>query len=231
MKKSLLLIIGIGMLWGGFRSLERTSESTTPAKRVPIVKPKAVKAKPKKIVSKKLPTKAKATPKRVIIKTKSQAYNLSLGKLEKMVQSYGLDMRELTKQALANGFDKFTSDLPVPLQVQFKKVNAMARRLQDDFLAQDGMTREDIKPLKILKPAWVQNRENKLLTMNLQTTVRKLVETLKQQNDVATKDLGELINLCEKQRDCVEKAVYELINANHMLSPTQYNYIKSANLI
>ena len=154
-------------------------------------------------------------------------YRKALLSLSEKVRELGLDDRALVDELLAELPKANYSKLPKELAPALKSFHAAIGKLQDFDLKADHRSRQDIAPLKVYRPQWVEDREAELRQQKLPAALATELATLAMAPRLNDGDIARVVDLCARARDCVEHSVMQLIDANHLLTDEQLAFIKS----
>lgn len=157
-----------------------------------------------------------------------QEFTDNLAKLSQALKNENLDTEELLHRILNEGYESVEAELSPQLQVQFKDLHKSARALNIQQLHRDGFSTEffDIHP-RMQMPPTIKTRRTDLREIDLPQQVQNFVDLVSESEKVFDEDIQEILSLCRRNRDCVEKSVTSWIDANHLLSERQLQTLES----
>lgn len=155
-----------------------------------------------------------------------ERYRQVILEVSQLVKEMNIDDKELVQRLIRNkeenkGFENIPDRLIAPI----KKMHSIASELQEIDLKADGKTLNDLKKFESYKPKWIQQREEELSKVSVSSKANDFVKIKIQESSISDEDIKELITICLKKRDCVEASIYQLMNANHLLSENQLKII------
>lgn len=166
------------------------------------------------------------------------AYDEAVVDLARRISDSGLDVHALNREvserlsrpgASHQDITDFLGGLPEEVRTGYERLHAVIARKQDLDLQADGMSREffdQTHPGAMQIAPWMQDRISHLERVSHSPEVSRFVSEKSAAHEVTDQDLRDLARLCKRGKDCMEKAVYQWINANHSFSEEQFDYLR-----
>jgi len=122
--------------------------------------------------------------------------------------------------------EEFEQHLEPELSARFKRIRLSIEESIPEILKSDGENIQNLEPTPIEVAPWIAQRKQELDSLELRQDIHGFVETLNRAPQITDEDLNQLVFLCNQEKDCVEKAVVEWMDHNHLFSASQLAFLE-----
>lgn len=141
-----------------------------------------------------------------------------------------LEKRRIRQQLLLVSRDRarlpsFLAQLPSSVQLAAKDYLKVAFEIQDQYLTLDGITRDYLKPHEVVAPKKLNEHAELVRSTEINLNTQNHIREVSEAEKLNEADLQKLLQLCDKERPCVERGVLAWIDAHHFLTEAQINLI------
>jgi len=151
--------------------------------------------------------------------------------LVRAIEEEKVNVADLNRRANAPGAlfneDQFLAGLPPKTTTAFRELHAQLRRLRDQELARDGKSPDFFQqPAAQAAPEAVVQHALTLERLPQSPEVKNFVASVSTHSEVRDLDIKAVARLCDSSFPCIEKAAYNWINRNLVLSSAQIQLIE-----
>ncbi len=141
----------------------------------------------------------------------------SVTELAQLIAKNHLNARKLQEGALEMPQEKFLAGLPEEVRPAYARVLKMVNEAQNSQLARDGKDRSFFTRAKDAHamPTYVSRHLDDLAGVQLNPQVTDFVAQVGNADLVRDEDIRQLLSLCARRRDCVEKSAASWITKYH----------------
>lgn len=120
------------------------------------------------------------------------------------------------------------ASLPPAIQPTAQSYLKEAFKLQEDYLALDGINRDFLKPYEVVPSKDLTDYAKKVKDLEISPAVQSYIQTVSEQPNIDDQTIEKLIHLCEKRRQCVELGVVSWIDVHHVFNENQIQLIEKS---